>query len=263
MEGIFMLSKRVSFKNRQGIVLSAIIDLPDNEKVTCFSLMAHCFTCSKVYKIYHRMSEELTEHGMGVMRLDFTGLGESHGDFSATTFTSNVHDLIDACNYLTENFIAPSLLIGHSLGGLAAIKAASSLPSVKGLATIGSPYGLSNIKKRFLSYAFEINSRGKATIDVAGRPFTIKRDFLTDLKGQELIKDLKELKQPIIIFHAIHDKVVSYQQGLNLFNTASSPKSFVSLPSANHLVSNRDDATYIAQVITQWITPFTANIKEV
>ena len=244
---------KVNFKNRRGLILRGYLDLPDRGLTTSYGIFSHCFTCNKQYKVILKVNEELTKRGFAVLRFDLTGLGESEGKFSDTNFSTYVEDTIDGANFLKENFDSPSFLIGHSLGGVSSIKASKYIDSVKAISTIGSPYGLKNLDKLFAKYKDELYLKGEAIVDVGGRKFKIKKEFLIDSKKHDLTKDIKELSKPILIFHAPNDDIVDISQGEEFFNNCHQPKSFVSLNNADHLVTNNEDSKYIGTVLGNWL----------
>ena len=208
------------------------------------------------------ISNELTEKGISVLNFDFTGLGHSEGDFSETNFSNNISDLEDVNSFLTENYIAPAILIGHSLGGAAAIIAASKLENIKAVVSIAAPSDVKHITKHFQNLDEIINKRGHAILSIGGRPFTIRKQFLDDLETYNLEEVVKKLRRPIMIMHSPQDTIVEIENAGRLYHNAFHPKSFVSLDGADHLVSNKKDAAYIANVIASWVeryVPIAAN----
>ncbi len=247
-----MKSTKITFQNAQGTTLSARIDLPPDRKPLYFALFAHCFTCSKDLHAVRNISRALTGAGFGVMRFDFTGLGHSEGEFSETNFSSNVTDLHAAMAYLEAEHIAPALLIGHSLGGAAAIVAGAEAEHIKVVATIGAPGDVGHIKKLFRGDLEKIKAEGHAEVSIGGRPFTIARSFLEDLEKRDLAVILGELRKPILIAHSPQDAVVGVSNAAELFHAARHPKSFLSLDGADHLLSDRTDSNYAGRMIAEW-----------
>ncbi len=247
-----MYSKKVQFKNKQGQLLTGEIDLPIDKKPLSYALFAHFFTGNKNFTAVRNISRALTQNNIAVMRFDFTGLGKSEGEFEDSNFTSNVDDLISAANFLTKNHHAPKIIIGHSLGGAAAIYAANAIDSIETVATIAAPSNPSHVEHLFEEYLEDIELDGEATFDIAGRKFTIKKQFLDDIHDQDLPKILKNLRKPILVFHSPQDKVVEVKNARDIYSAAHHPKSFISLDGANHLLTNKQDSFYVGQVISSW-----------
>ena len=243
---------KVNFKNSDGDQLSGYLDLPINREPHTFVLFAHCFTCNKNFFAVKNIARALSKNGYGVLRFDFTGLGESEGDFSETNFSGNVSDLIAAAEYLKKEHTSPSLLIGHSLGGAAVLYAAQQIPSVKAVATIGTPSTPLHVTNLLRSDLDEIQKKGLAKVNVGGRDFTIKEQFLQDLKTKELKDMIKTLKVSILVMHSPQDKIVGINNAEELYISARHPKSFVSLDGADHLLSNEKDSIYTGEVIASW-----------
>ncbi len=247
--------ERVSFAGSLGDPLAARLDLPEGQ-VRATALFAHCFTCSKESFAAARISQGLTEAGFAVLRFDFTGLGQSGGEFENTNFSSNVSDLIAAADYLRENMSAPHILIGHSLGGAAVIKAALSIPEVKAVATIGAPAEAAHVKENFRANIDEIEQNGLGKVELGGRSFSIKKQFLDDLDRQSVRDAAAALRKPLLIMHAPLDQIVSIDNAGDLFAAARHPKSFVSLDTADHLLTGRADGAYAAQVVAAWASRY-------
>jgi len=248
-----MKTQRLTFANADNHQLSARLELPDTgEQPVAYALFAHCFTCTKNLRAITNIARALTEEGFGVLRFDFTGLGDSEGDFSDTNFSTNISDLIAAANFLERDYAAPQILIGHSLGGAAAIQAAHRLPSVRAVATIGSPYDPSHITHLLEKKRREIETVGEAEVEVGGRPFTFKKQFLDDLKGKSAENLVRTLKRALLIFHSPIDNVVGIENAREMFTTARHPKSFISLDDADHLLSDSSDSEYVGTVIAAW-----------
>ena len=248
--------KKVFFKNKEGNELSGYLELPLNKEPHSFVLFAHCFTCNKNFFAVKNVARSLSEKGYGVLRFDFTGLGESEGDFSETTFSGNVEDLLSAAEFLEKEHSAPSLLVGHSLGGAAVILAAKQLPSVKAVATIGAPSSPEHVTHIMRSELAEIKEKGLAEVNVGGRNFTIKEQFLNDLNGREVQKMVAELKVSLLILHSPQDKVVEISNAEELYIAARHPKSFVTLDGADHLLTDRKDSEYTGNVIAAWASRY-------
>lgn len=253
MEGKSMMkTNKIEFANREGIMLRARLELPADQKPGTFALFAHCFTCNKNLSAIRNISRALTSAGFGLLRFDFTGLGESEGDFADTNFSSNIQDLQAAADYLEKNHTAPSLLIGHSLGGAAVLYAAADMDSVKAVATIGAPADPKHVTRLITHGLEEINTKGYAEVSIGGRPFTIKKQFIEDLKAVDMPTVLKDLRKAVLIVHSPQDNIVGIDNAAGIFKAARHPKSFVSLDGADHLLSNAEDSNYIGGVIAHW-----------
>ena len=246
-----VLSEKVSFPGAHGHTLAARLDRPDKPP-RAYALFAHCFTCTKDVFAAQRIAAALAEEGVAVLRFDFTGLGHSEGEFANTDFTSNVGDLVAAAQFLARQHGAPQLLIGHSLGGAAVIAAASQIPSAHAVATIGAPADPEHVRHLFQHKTEEIATEGAAEVELAGRRFTISRQFLDDIAGQTLHDDLAHLKKALMVFHAPRDEVVGIDNASSIFLAAKHPKSFVSLDDADHLLSRKSDAIYVARTLAAW-----------
>ena len=257
-----MRFEKVTFENEQGDKLAARLDLPvDGEPVAC-ALFAHCFTCTKNLKAVGHISQALTQQGVAVLRFDFTGLGESEGDFADTTFSSNIGDLVAAARFLEKERQAPEILIGHSLGGAAVLHAAEHLPDVRAVATIAAPYDPEHVTNLFAESLEEIKEEGEANINLGGRPFTIKQAFLDDLKTRHVEKRIQDLGRPLLVFHSPVDKTVGIENARLIFEAAKHPKSFVSLDHADHLLSDEADAIYVGAMLGAWARKYLPEHQE-
>lgn len=248
-----MKSRKVAFKGSQGEKLSARIDEPEDGITKGTALFAHCFTCSKNLKAVGRIGQALTDKGMGVLRFDFTGLGESEGDFADTNFSSNVEDLVKAAEYMKNEFEAPRMLIGHSLGGAAVLQAAHLISSVEAVATIGAPCSPRHVAHLLVDKKEEITEKGEARVQLAGRVFTIKKQFLDDLNEQNMDNIISNLGKALLIFHSPIDKTVWIENAAHIYKLAKHPKSFISLDDADHLLTNEEDALYVGKVAGAWV----------
>ena len=244
--------EKVTFLNNDGEQLSGRLELPVNQQPHNFAVFAHCFTCNKNLLAVKNISRALTSNGFGVLRFDFTGLGESDGDFSDTNFSGNVEDLVSAAMYLSDNYKLPSLIIGHSLGGAAAIFAASRIDSIKAVATIGAPSSPEHVQHLLHSSLEEIHASGKAVVNLSGRNFTIKKQFLEDLQRNTLPGVAKQLRKALLVMHSPQDDTVSINNAEAIYKAAHHPKSFVSLDGADHLLSNKADSVYAGKIIASW-----------
>src|ERR1700733_11611192 len=250
-----MPTERFQFTGEGGHQLAAALDLPDREPVA-YALFAHCFTCGKDVLAARRIALALSAKGIAVLRFDFTGLGSSEGDFANSTFSSNVADLVRAANHLRETRKAPAILIGHSLGGAAILAAAAQIPDAKAVVTIAAPSDPAHVTGLFKDRIADIRAHGTVEVSLAGRPFQIKREFLDDIAEHNLMTHVKVLHKALLIMHAPDDDAVSIDNATRIFIAAKHPKSFVSLAGANHLLTGKHDAAYVADVIAAWATRY-------
>lgn len=247
---------KVSFTNKDKEQLAGRLELPLDQKPHNFVIFAHCFTCTKNLTAIKNVGRALTNAGFGVLRFDFTGLGESEGDFENTNFSGNVDDLIEAANFLEENYQAPTLIIGHSLGGAAAIFAASKLESIKAVAVINSPSDPSHVMHLLKDSEQEITKNGKARVNLGGVDFTIKKQFLDDLENNTLKDVVSELRKALLILHSPQDNTVGIKNAEKIYIAAHHPKSFVSLDGVDHLLSKKEDSMYVGEVIAGWASRY-------
>ena len=252
-----MQFKMLEFPNSGGQMLSARIDLPDDRRPAAYALFAHCFTCSKNIKAISYISRALTRKGIAVLRFDFTGLGESEGDFADTNFSSNVADLVVAANYMAENHGAPKILIGHSLGGAAVLQAAAEITSAKAVVTIAAPAEPAHVSRALGGSIDIIELRGEAEVDLAGRKFKIKKQFLEDLGSVRMQQTIKNLNRALLILHSPLDDTVGIENAAKIFQIARHPKSFISLDDADHLLMEKKDSIYAGSIIAAWVQKYT------
>jgi uncharacterized OsmC-like protein/pimeloyl-ACP methyl ester carboxylesterase len=245
------LSERVEFAGAHGAALAARLDRPAGP-VRATALLAHCFTCSKDLFAVRRIAGALAGHGIAVLRFDFTGLGASGGEFASTNFSSNVADVVAAADFLRSRGEAPALLIGHSLGGAAVLAAAGEIPEARAVATIGAPADAEHVVQSFAADEARIEEEGEAEVTLAGRRFTIRRQFLEDLRGQRLGERVAALRRPLMILHAPRDETVGIENAAAIYAAAKHPKSFVSLDDADHLLTRHEDAAFVADVLAAW-----------
>ena len=243
---------KVTFQNKEGQQLTGRLDLPADQHPHNYAIFAHCFTCNKNLGAVRNISQALANEGFGVLRFDFTGLGESDGDFEDTNFSGNVEDLIAAANFLKEKYKAPSLLVGHSLGGAAVIFAATHLASIKAVATIGAPSNPKHVQHLLKSSISEIEEKGVAEVNLSGRNFTIKKQFLDDLHTKSLQEAVKEFNKALLVMHSPQDQTVGIKNAEEIYLAAKHPKSFVSLDGADHLLMNKKDSYYTGRVVAGW-----------
>lgn len=244
-------TKKISFKNLQGLIIDAKLEVAATETKS-YAIFAHCFTCSKDIHAATRVSRALTKIGVSVLRFDFTGLGNSDGDFANTNFSTNVSDLVCAYNYLTEHYSSPEILIGHSLGGASVLAAADSMPSVKLITTIGAPSTITHLENLFGSKIDEIEKEGEAEVNLAGKKFTLKKQFLDDIRSVSLKDKIQKLSVPLLIFHSPDDRIVSIDNAEEIYQAASHPKSLISLKGASHLLDRVEDSEFVADIISSW-----------
>lgn len=244
-------SHKIEFPGHSGETLAARLDMPGGTP-KAFALFAHCFTCSKDIFAASRIAAELSAQGFAVLRFDFTGLGASDGEFANTNFSSNVQDLMQAVEYLRDAHQGPSLLIGHSLGGAAVLAAAPQIDEVKAVVTIGAPSSAEHVAHNFGAKLDEIAKDGEAEVQLAGRTFKIKKQFLDDIAEQNVLDAVKGMKKALLVCHAPLDATVGVSNATEIFVAAKHPKSFLSLDTADHLLSKKTDAIYAAQCIAAW-----------
>jgi len=247
-----MRSKKVFFKNADGLKLAAYLDFPIDGKPRAYALFAHGFTLTKHLKATTHINRALAAKGIAVLRFDFTGLAESEGDFADTNFSSNVSDIVSAARFLEEEYEAPKILIGHSLGGAAMFVAASDIPSAKAISTIGAPCDPSHIAHIFKGREDELNEKGELEISIAGRSFKLKKQFLHDVQEAQTCAAIHDLKRALLIFHSPLDEIVDIKHAQRIYESARHPKSFVTLDRADHLLSQESDARYVGSVIATW-----------
>jgi len=248
--------KKLFFKSSGGNQLSALLDLPADGQSEAFALFAHCFTCTKNLKSINHISRALTRERVAVLRFDFTGLGESEGDFADTNFSTNIADLVAAANFLEAEYEAPKILIGHSLGGAAVLQAAGQIPSSKAVAVIGAPADPAHVMRHFKEYQQTIALDGEAEIAIEGRSFKIKKQFLDDLGEVQMEKVVRNLRKALLVFHSPVDNTVSIDNAAKIFQYARHPKSFISLDRADHLLMNVADARYVGAMIAAWVRKY-------
>lgn len=246
-----MPTERIEFPGHDGTPLAARLDLPQGPLVAT-ALFAHCFTCSKDIPAARRIAARLSALGVAVLRFDFTGLGHSGGEFANTSFSSNVDDLLAANAYLETRGMTPSLIIGHSLGGAAVLKATAALDNIKAVATIGAPFDPGHVTHNFAEALPEIQAKGSAEVSLGGRPFRISKSFVEDVTGTNITEAVGHLNAALLVMHAPLDDIVGIENAGEIFGAAKHPKSFVTLDGADHLVTRVDDAEYVANVIATW-----------
>ena len=250
--------EKFTFPKSNGQELAARLDMPIGNPQS-YALFAHCFTCTKDIFAANRIAKGLTDHGIAVLRFDFTGLGASEGEFANTNFTSNVEDLVAAADHMRKTLNAPEIIIGHSLGGAAVLSAAKHIPESKAVITIGAPADPSHVVHNFEGSIEEIEDTGEAEVLLVGRPFRIQKQFINDVKEQNLKKDIETLKKALLVFHAPLDQTVGIENAADIYNAAKHPKSFISLDDADHLLTKRIDADYVADVIASWVDRYIGN----
>ncbi|KAA3614115.1 MAG: alpha/beta fold hydrolase [Calditrichaeota bacterium] len=245
---------RVEFKNNSGETLYGLFEEP--EQAVGYAIFAHCFTCSKDIAAASRISRALSNKGIAVLRFDFTGLGNSDGDFSNTNFSSNVEDLESAASFMRSNYQAPGILIGHSLGGAAVLVAAMEIPEVKAVVTIGAPATASHVKHNFAVHEADILEKGLAEVTLAGRKFTIKEQFLKDIDQYDRSNYLAKMRKALLVMHSPIDETVSINEAAKIYTNAKHPKSFISLDKADHLLTRKEDSEYVAGLISAWVEKY-------
>ena len=248
---------KLEFRNDKGHTLAGLLELPPpGTPIARYALFAHCFTCGKDIAAASRISRAMARRGIAVLRFDFTGLGNSDGDFANTNFSSNVADLIAAARALERDYQAPALLIGHSLGGAAVLAAAPQLDSVEAVATIGAPATADHVKHLFSPAHDALQQVGEAAVQIGSRRFRIKRQLLDDLDRYADPSHLRDLNRALLVFHSPIDSIVSIDEAARIYQAARHPKSFISLDDADHLLSNRADAEYVAETLVAWASRY-------
>ncbi len=248
-------SERIELTGADGQALAARLDLPAGP-VRATALFAHCFSCSKDLLAAKRIAETLSERGIAVLRFDFTGLGHSEGDFANTNFSTNIADLHAAAEWLGETHGGPDLLIGHSLGGAAVIVAGGQMQQVRAIATIGAPSDAEHVLRQMGEDLADIETGGEAEVSLAGRPFRIRRQFVEDVRGHNVRDAAASLGKPLLVMHAPLDEIVGIDNATGLFVAAKHPKSFISLDTADHLLSRGEDAVYAATALAAWASRY-------
>uniref|UniRef100_C6E703 OsmC family protein n=1 Tax=Geobacter sp. (strain M21) TaxID=443144 RepID=C6E703_GEOSM len=261
-----MNTKKVSFPNSRGEQLAARLELPDDEQPVAYAIFAHCFTCTKNLKAVVNITRAMSSKRIAVLRFDFTGLGESEGDFSRTTFSSELSDLVSAARFLEQEYAAPKILVGHSLGGAAVLAAAGEIPSAQGIATIAAPFTPAHLRHLLGESAQRIEREGEATVHLGGSDFTIRKSLLDDLEAHRPEEFLDRLKAALLVMHSPGDRIVGIDNASRIFEAARFPKSFISLGEADHLLTDPADSRYAGEVIATWASrylPPAENAQEV
>ncbi len=251
-----MRSKKVTFENKNGYTLAARLELPANSVPHNYALFAHVFTGNKNLSAVRHISRALTLNGIAVLRFDFTGLGESEGDFADTNFTSNVEDLLAAARFLESNYKAPTIIVGHSLGGAASIFAASKIESVRAVATIGTPSEPEHVTHLLRSRIEDIEANGFANVNIGGRTFMIKKQFLDDLRSKDMYEILNNLKKALLVLHSPQDRIVEIDNAAKIYGAAYHPKSFITLDGADHMLTDKNTAAYAGNSIASWVSRY-------
>ena len=255
-----VISEKVTFPGSSGEMLAGRLDRSESPP-RAFALFAHCFTCTKDIFAAARIATALAEQNIAVLRFDFTGLGASEGDFANTNFTSNVGDLVRAADFLRQEHQPPAILVGHSLGGAAVLAAAEQVPEAVAVATVGAPATAEHVSHQFGDRLQMIEEKGEAKVLLSGRPFHIRKQFLEDIAEQHVSKRIANMNKALLVFHAPGDATVKIDNAAQIFRVARHPKSFISLDDADHLLSKRKDAIYVADVLSAWATRYLAKLE--
>ena len=250
------MQENVRFETRGGAALAGVLHKPNAGAPRAWALFAHCFTCTKNLKAAVNIAEALCGEGIAVLRFDFTGLGQSEGEFADTHFSSNVDDLVSAAMFLERDYEAPEILVGHSLGGTAVLAAAPQIPSAKAVSTIGSPAEPEHVLKLLQDDLESIEKNGEASVKLAGRPFRIRKDFVDDVRSRSISRGVRKLRKALLIMHSPVDQQVAVEEASRLYQSAMHPKSFISLDDADHLLSNERDSRYAGHVLAAWASRF-------
>ncbi|MBS1270921.1 MAG: hypothetical protein MAGBODY4_00049 [Candidatus Marinimicrobia bacterium] len=248
-----MPSQRIRFPNANGQQLAAYLDLPDDGQVTSYGIFAHCFTCGKNLKPIVNINKSLTAHGLGVLRFDFTGIGESEGDFPETNFSTTVSDLVAAANFLSKNYKSPRFLIGHSMGGAAVLQAAHDIPDSQAIVTIAAPSNPNHLSGILKQKRDVVKSEGAAEVTIGGQTFTLTKQFFDDLEKTRMDHFIRELDRPLLILHSPNDDTVDIRNAAEIFQTAKHPKSYISLDKMGHLILEESEARYVGDLIATWM----------
>ncbi len=251
-----MKSKKINFNSEEGHQLSGRLDFPVLGSPKAYAIFAHCFTCSKNLFAVDHLSRSLTQQGIAVLRFDFTGLGQSGGEFADSNFSSNLSDLTCAYSFLEKEYRAPQILIGHSLGGAAVLHLGGKLEKVRAIVTVGAPSNPIHVKHLLAHGEEEIISKGEAEVNIGGRPFNIKKQFLDDLQANDSHEPIRKLGKALLIMHSPQDTIVRLENATEIYTKAEHPKSFVTLDGADHLLSNERDARYAGTVAANWATRY-------
>lgn len=254
-DDVAVVREKLTFTNRRGEKLAALLERPQ-AGVRAYALFAHCFTCSKNIGTATRISRALASRGFAVLRFDFTGLGNSEGDFANTNFSSNIDDLVAAADYLRDAYQAPEVLIGHSLGGAAVIAAAPKIPEARAVVTIAAPSDPGHMRHLLRDRVAEIESRGWAHVSIGGQQFTIRKQFLDDVAEHSLVDALQHMDKALLLLHSPRDKLIDIEHACHLFDAARQPKSIISLDNADHLLNDPADAEYAAETISAWASRY-------
>jgi uncharacterized OsmC-like protein/alpha/beta superfamily hydrolase len=250
------VEKKVVFSTGSGTKLSGVIHHPDAGTPRAYALFAHCFTCTKNIRAAINISEALCQEGIAVLRFDFTGLGQSEGDFANTHFSSNVQDLIDAARFLEEDYRAPKIIVGHSLGGTAILAAAHRIQSAVAVATIGSPANADHVLHLLEDDLETIEQQGKATVMLAGRPFQVRSEFVQDVLSQSVQDGVRGLRKALLVMHSPVDEIVPVEEAARIYNSALHPKSFISLDGADHMLNKKVDSQFVGRMLSAWASRF-------
>ncbi|WP_339925499.1 bifunctional alpha/beta hydrolase/OsmC family protein [uncultured Cyclobacterium sp.] len=251
-----MNTDRIKIINEKGNELATSIDFPNHQKPKQLALFAHCFTCTSQLNAVRNISQALNNKGIAVVRFDFTGLGKSEGNFANSHFEANVEDLLAVNKYITQHYQAPTLMIGHSLGGAAAIVAAAKLDNIQAIVTIGTPADVEHVTKQFEGQAKNLGVEEEAEVAIGGRPFKISGEFVNGFKKHNLPETIKSLRKPILIMHSPSDEIVGINNAHEIYHNAMHPKSFVSLDNANHLLTKKEDSIYVGDIIASWVARY-------
>lgn len=259
-----MSTTKVSFPNSKGEEIAAVIDFPFDQKPSAYAILAHCFTCSKNFNGVRNVSHGLTQNGIAVMRFDFTGLGESSGDFSDTNFTTNIEDLKAAYQFMETEYEAPEILLGHSLGGAAVLYAGAELDKVKAIVTIAAPSTPDHVTHLIKDKIPEIEEKGKAKVNLAGREFEIEKHFLESLKRKTIKEVMKGNRgKALLVMHSPQDKLVEIANARRIYESGHHPKSFITLNNADHLLTKKSDAQYAGRIVAEWVKKYVEEQEKV
>ncbi len=257
-----MNRSELDIKASDGKKLHGYLELPADQKPRQYAIFTHCFTCNSNFAAVRNISRGLTNEGFGVVRFDFTGLGKSEGDFADSNFSVNIQDIETVNEYISQHYAPPTLLVGHSFGGTASLMAASRLDNIKAVVTIGSPAEAEHVKHLFKTDIPEIKEKGEAQVNIGGRPFKIKNQFIQDITGSKVLDVVSHLKKPLLILHSPQDSIVAIENAAKIYHSAFHPKSFVSLDGADHMLTGKEDSLYVSTMISAWASRYLPIGKE-
>lgn len=249
------VGERVSFPSTSGPALAGVIDVPDGD-VRGWGVFAHGFTLGKNSPAASRICKQLAGEGIGMLRFDNLGLGDSEGDWSDGSFSHKVADTVRAVEFMNSSDREVRLLVGHSFGGSAVIAAAHECPTVKAVATVAAPYEPAHVERIYDALVERIEEEGEAQFHIGGKALTLKRHFLEDVRDADLRERIHSLRRALLVMHSPTDNTVGIENASEIFQAARHPRSFVSLEGADHLLTGKDQAARAARIVSAWADPY-------